>query len=174
MTSKSKLKGNTWERDICKLLSENLGGIFTRTPHSGAFIGGKNSFRKQTLSESSIRTYKGDIVPPSSFPFFNIEAKNYNDFQFHQLFSESKQLDSWIAQTLEPADEFDINLTVFKVSRKGSWIAFEEKLFSKFNMTANYLKYKNHYVTDFELFVKNNTEPLRQLGAKGYADTTIV
>jgi hypothetical protein len=167
MTSKSKIKGNAWEREICKVLSEHLGGIFTRTPHSGAFIGGKNSFRKQSLSESSIRTYKGDIVPPASFPFFNIEAKNYNDFQFHQLFSESKQLDAWIAQTLEPADEFDINLTIFKVSRRGSWIAFEEKLLSKFNLTTNYMKYKNHYVIDFESFIISNTEPLRLLGANG-------
>lgn len=174
MTSKSKLKGNTWERDICKILSENLGGIFTRTPHSGAFIGGKNSFRKQTLSEASIRTYKGDIVPPASFPFFNIEAKNYNDFQFHQLFFESKQLDSWIAQTLEPADEFDINFTVFKVSRKGSWIAFEEKLFPMFSMNTNYLKYKKHYVVDFESFIKANTEPLRKLGAYGHGHNTII
>lgn len=167
MASKQKIKGSTWERDISKFLGEQLGGIFSRTPHSGAAIGGKNAFKKTILSTNAVRTYKGDIVPPDRFPYFNIEAKNYNDLAFHQLIlGECPQVDKWIAQTLAPADANDINLTIFKITRKGAWIVFDADLKDRFEL-SNYILYKNHIICEFEPFVKQNVEEIRKLGADG-------
>ena len=92
--NKSKAKGNSWERDVANHLSTLYGETFIRVPHSGAYIGGKNQFRKQFLHEGQIRSFKGDIVPGQSFSRLNIECKNYGEFPFHQLFTgDCKQLD---------------------------------------------------------------------------------
>lgn len=168
MTSKQKIKGSTWERDISKLLGESLGGIFSRTPHSGAAIGGKNAYKKTILSTNAVRTYKGDIVPPDRFPYFNIEAKNYADMAFHQLIlNNCPQLDKWIEQTLAPADEHDINMTIFKITRKGAWLVIDSEFLPYFTL-ANYILYKNsHIIVEFEPFIKSNTETIRELGSYG-------
>ena len=174
MASKQKIKGSTWERDISKFLGEQLGGIFSRTPHSGAAIGGKNAFKKTILSTNAVRTYKGDIVPPDRFPYFNIEAKNYNDLAFHQLILGScPQVDKWIDQTKAPADDNDINLTIFKITRKGAWIIIEKELMDRFSESDNYIVYKNYVIYEFEKFVKQNIEPLRILGANGKVQESV-
>ena len=64
MSSKSKNKGKSWERDVCLFLSELYNDSFIRVPGSGAFIGGSNQFRKDTLSEEQIKLSRGDIIPP--------------------------------------------------------------------------------------------------------------
>ena len=67
MTSKSKIKGSSFERECAKFLSELYSASFHRNLNgSGAYIGGRNVFRKNTLSESQIRNSKGDITPPES------------------------------------------------------------------------------------------------------------
>ena len=55
MSSKSKTKGKSWERDVCLFLSELYNQSFIRVPGSGAFIGGTNQFRKETLSDEQIK-----------------------------------------------------------------------------------------------------------------------
>ena len=54
MSNKSKNKGKSWERDVCNFLSELYNQSFIRVPNSGAFVGGKNEFRKETLSTEQI------------------------------------------------------------------------------------------------------------------------
>ena len=39
--------------------------------------------------------------------FFNCECKFYKDFKFHQLFNESKVLDSWIDETIDTSNISD-------------------------------------------------------------------
>ena len=97
MTSKSKTKGKSWERDVCNFLSELYQGSFIRVPNSGAYVGGKNEYRKDTLSEEQIKLARGDIVPPQNYPYFLAECKNYADFPFHSLLAKSTiaQLDNW-------------------------------------------------------------------------------
>ena len=41
MTSKSKSKGKSWERDVCVFLSKLYNDSFIRVPNSGAYTGGK-------------------------------------------------------------------------------------------------------------------------------------
>ncbi len=54
MPSKSKNKGSSFERDIARQLSELFGESFIRVTNSGAYIGGKNTTRKDTLSQAHV------------------------------------------------------------------------------------------------------------------------
>ena len=72
MPSKSKNKGNTWERDVAGFLSKLYATSFIRVPGSGAYIGGANTHRKQFLHEGQIRSFKGDIVPGEGFTRKNL------------------------------------------------------------------------------------------------------
>lgn len=126
MSKKSKDKGKSWERDIATDLSLKYGESFIRVPHSGAYIGGKNQARKEFLHEGQIRSMKGDIIPPLDWKYFNCEAKNYADFPFHNLYnSDVKQLESWLEQLLDVADTNDLNILIFKITRKGKYIAVQ-------------------------------------------------
>ena len=125
MPSPSKNKGNTWERDVAKFLSELYGESFIRAPGSGAYVGGTYTHRKQFLHEGQIRSFKGDIIPGQSFPRLNIEAKSYKDFPFHQLFTGSVvHLENWLTQLMDSADTGDVNLLIMKFNRKGKFVAF--------------------------------------------------
>ena len=120
MPSKSKSKGSSWERAVALHLTELYGETFTRVPNSGAYIGGKNTHRKQTLHEGQIRAFKGDIIPGQSFPRFNCECKSYADFPFHQLFQgQVAILENWLDQLMDVADEGDYNILIMKFNRKG-------------------------------------------------------
>ena len=124
MPSPSKTKGNTFERAMADFLTQLYGEKFMRAPGSGAYIGGKNTHRKEFLHEGQIRTFKGDIIPGENFSRFNAECKSYQDFPFHQLFSGSVRiLDSWIQQCIDVADPGDFNIIFMKFNRKGIYIA---------------------------------------------------
>ena len=175
MTSKAKNKGNLWEREIAKFLGETLGGNFQRTPGSGAYIGGKNVLRKEFLSDGQQRAAKGDIIPPDDLPLLNIEAKNYASIAFHQIIDGScKQLDTWIDQTEEPADPNDFSMTIFKITRKGSWVAFKAAFLPSVDMTGlSYVVYRkakgtakacDYVVVTHEGFFKQNISAVRKLG----------
>ena len=125
MSSASKNKGSGFEREVAKFLSELYGESFIRAPGSGAYTGGKNSHRRQLLHEGQVRSFKGDIVPGESFRYFNAEAKFYADFSFHQLFTESKQLDGWIDQLMIAADPGDLNVLFMKFNRRGRYVAVQ-------------------------------------------------
>ena len=85
MPSKSKTKGSSFEREVAKELSDLYNESFVRTPSSGAYIGGSNVARKEVLSEGQIQSFRGDIIPPDDWKYFNVECKSYADFPFHQL-----------------------------------------------------------------------------------------
>ena len=129
MPSKSKAKGNAWELEVAKFLSVTYNESFLRIPSSGAFVGGKNNFRKSTIDASQLQGKKGDIHPPEAWKHWNIECKSYADFPFHQLWtSDVKILDSWIAQQHDVEDKGDLNLILIKISRKDKWVVYQEGL----------------------------------------------
>lgn len=178
----SKEKGKTWEREICKILGESLEGNFIRVPQSGAFIGGKNVVRKESMDAGQIKVSKGDIVPPDDMPYLNIEAKNYADLEFHHVIDgKSKTLDSWIDQTETPAEPGDISFTIFKITRKGSWIVFSESLKQNFDLSS-YVVYKRdvkgvektYIVTSFEKFLNDNKNQIKRLANEGFKEVTEV
>lgn len=169
MTSKAKAKGNSWELEIAKFLSSLYNESFIRAPGSGAYIGGQNTARKQFLDEGKIRSFKGDIIPGESFPKFNAEAKNYKELPFHQLIAgDCKQFDQWLDQLMDVADAGDLNLLMVKITRKGKFIAVEEKNFFVLKTPNNYVKYNNAklgtwYIMDFDAFWSLNADAVKQL-----------
>ena len=166
MASRSKQKGSAWERDICKILGDHLGGNFMRVPNSGAFIGGVNSKRKAVMSEGQVKLLKGDIITPDHLP--HIEAKNYGEFQFHQLWQDngSKLLNSWIDQVKTTVDPDDIWFVIMKITRRGSWIVFDQQYMNEFDIPS-YLVYtaegKKYVITDLANFVNRNSPKLLTL-----------
>jgi len=129
MPSKSKSKGNAWELEVAKFLTEIYTETFLRIPSSGAFVGGKNNFRKETLGEAQLQSKKGDIHPPASWKYWNLECKSYANFPFHQLwYTDVKILDTWIQQQKDVEDEGDLNLILIKISRKEKWVVFPDNL----------------------------------------------
>jgi len=162
MPSPQKTKGSGWERAIAAHLSELFGSVFLKTSGSGAYVGGTNASRKQSLDESKIRHFKGDIIPGEDLQLLNIEAKFYQDFPFHQLLTtECKTIDQWISQLLISADPGDINLLAMKFNRKGSFIAFSD---SRLTPGLNYIKYAHinskstWYICEYYAFWNNNRQ----------------
>ena len=155
MPSKSKTKGNSWELDVAKFLTETYKETFLRVPSSGAFVGGKNSHRKSTLDQGQLQSKKGDIHPPTTWTHLNIECKSYADFPFHQLWTtDVKILDSWIAQQREVEDEGDLNLILIKITRKDKWVVYPADL--KFTVDRS-LVYKGWIFTSWDDFWSQET-----------------
>ena len=170
MSSPQKVKGSGWERDVAKYLSALYDESFIRTQGSGAYIGGLNTVRKQTLDEDKIRSFKGDIIPGESFKKLNIECKFYKDFPFNLLYTnECKVIDNWLDQLLDPADAKDINILAMKFNRKGQYIVFESK-HSTLDPGTTYTKYKNTnkehgpwYIVEFNSFWQLNKDTVKKL-----------
>lgn len=167
MGQKSKTKGKSWERDVANHLSELYGQSFIRVPHSGAYIGGKNSARKEFLHEGQIRAMKGDIIPPQEWIHFNCECKNYADFPFHQLIQgECKQLEAWLDQLFDAADTGDLNILIIKITRKGKFIAVQKGLdWNTSKPHINYIspKFGNWHLFDYDSFFEENKETVSKL-----------
>jgi len=168
MTGKSKTKGNSAERELCNILKENFGGSFIRVPNSGAYIGGKNAYRREFLSEGQVRHAKGDIIPPGFMPKLVLESKFYADFPFHALMTEGKvpQLDKWIEQTLDCVEAGDLWFVCFKINRKGWYIVYPSELAEKV-VVGNHCSYsdgKNSFViTELTKFVSENKDIILEL-----------
>lgn len=168
MPSPSKAKGNSFERQTADFLTELYGEKFIRAPGSGAYVGGKNTHRKQLLHDGQIRNFKSDIVPGESFQKLNAECKSYKDFPFHQLFTGNvKILESWIDQCMTAADPGDFNIILMKFNRKGTYVAV--KLADNHNLQLIHcLEYasKNHgswAVMDHDTFWELNSRRVKEL-----------
>ena len=166
MPSKSKAKGNSWELDVAKFLSDTYGSTFLRVPSSGAFVGGKNTHRKSSLDAGQLASKKGDIHPPMGWKHFNLECKSYADFPFHQLwYADVKILDSWIAQQKDVEDKGDLNLILIKISRKGQWVVFPQNLGF---VADRSLQYKGWMFVEWDQFwsVTENVRLVKELSSK--------
>jgi hypothetical protein len=164
MTSPSKAKGSSFEREVAKYLSDLYQESFIRAPGSGAYIGGKNQSRKQYLDEGQIRSFKGDIVPGATFTKFNAECKNYGDFPFHLLFTgDCKVLESWIEQLMAVAEDGDMNIIFMKFNRKGRFVVVPA---DKTWVTDQFFHYTSNHrgdwiIINFEHFFKHNKDLLK-------------
>lgn len=171
MPSASKNKGSGFEREVAKFLTELYGETFIRVPGSGAYTGGSNSHRKQFLHEGQVRSFKGDIVPGESFRFFNAEAKFYADFQFHQLFTESRQLDGWIEQLMTASDPDDVNVLFMKFNRRGRYVAVQAKL--HWDSDCGYFVYRSPQHGDWMIYSFEKFFEINQHQFKTYCTHSI-
>lgn len=160
VASKSKAKGSSWERAICAKLITHFGDGFWRTISSGAFVGGKNAVRKQFMTEGHISATKGDISTPEHMPHLVIEAKNYADFLFHHLYTECKQLDTWIKQLEDCMDDGDYGILIFKITRKGEFVAVP---IGPAYFPTNHTIYGKYAIYEFSTFLENNKDLILQL-----------
>ena len=169
MSNKSKNKGKGWERDVCNFLSELYNDSFIRVPNSGAFVGGKNEYRKDTLSEEQIKLSRGDIIPPVKFPYFLAECKNYADFPFHSLFGKSSiaRLDNWIEQVEhDVTSENDLWLLFIKITRKGTYVLFDTSVYDPKESCIECRKtygsiYKNYWFAEMNQFFSVHKDNLK-------------
>ena len=173
--SKSKNKGKGFEREICNILSEIYQDSFERVPYSGAFVGGVNAARKSTLTENQIKAFKGDIIPPDAWNYFNCECKNYADFPFHQLLQNKPipLLEQWLEQTLDAHDKDDLDLLFMKFNRKGIYLAFPTELVDRFDVDRYVYYTSEQYGTwtitfwqDFQAH-EQNLKQLKNLSVHG-------
>jgi len=160
MPNKNKTKGKTWEREVAKYLSNCYNKSFTRVPDSGAYTGGQNSHRREFLSETQIRSRKGDIVPPDDWKHFNAECKSYAEFPFHAFLIEQRipLLEKWLEQTITSAEQGDYSIVFIKINRKGKFLAITP--YQDFTTSRHILYTDSHnnewLITGFEdFFLKN-------------------
>lgn len=157
--SKSKNKGKSGERELAKIFEGIFKGSFIRVPNSGAYIGGKNAFRVEVLSDGQIRNVKGDIIPPDFMPKLVLECKFYADFPFHSLMTEKTIpiLEAWIEQTTEVLDKDDIWFLAFKINRRGWFIVMDDHRAENYTI-KNHAKYGAYVITEMKEFLKNNKD----------------
>ena len=154
MTSKSKAKGSSWERDVCQTLSELYDDNFMRVPNSGAYTGGMNAHRKDVLTTEQIKLSRGDIVPPVLFCNFVAECKNYADFPFHQLIKKNRiaLLDTWIEQVELDSEDKDLWLLFIKITRKGTYLLYDT---NKLPSLKYGVKYKRFWFCEMQYFFQH-------------------
>ena len=126
MPSKSKTKGNKFERDIRDFFNETYNTEeFSRTPNSGAIMGRTNWGRNQGLSESVKRTLGSDIIVAEDFPFA-VECKHYGDKPNYAAIVKGPDsfLDHWLGEVVFDAINLEMHpLLFFKTNRKGTHFA---------------------------------------------------
>lgn len=164
MPAKGKSKGNTGELLIAKFLTETFGSKFMRVPNSGAYLGGSNAHRKQSLDAEQINYFKSDIIPPSHMKKLVIESKFYKTFPFEKLASNTRipQLEGWIKQCLATVDEHDLWFVVVRINHKGTWACFDQKWLPSLQM-GNHVRYFEYVWCDFQDLMKQNKEQISTL-----------
>ena len=153
MPNPNKQKGNRWEREVADHLSVIFGLSFQRIPNSGAFVGGKNSFRKDILSESQLLLSNGDIIVPDELKHISIECKSYRDFSFSSLFTTNKTLDGWIKQSKTSDRQWFL---VIKITHSGSFVVFDSSM--KWVKSGPYMKYKGSIICSMDTFFESNRD----------------
>ena len=161
-----KNKGATAERELCKKFTDIFGNKFIRSPGSGAYVGGKNRFRKQELGEGTVRTFVADIVPPEDMPKMVVESKHYADLPLHNVVKPVgvKLLDSWLEDLKKDCGEQELGILCFKLNNKGWYLAFPSNLKSNFAF-GNYIEYNGYTIVDFDTFFinENNVDKFKDL-----------
>jgi hypothetical protein len=162
MTNHAKAKGNSWERDLAKLLSKVFGYHFERNKNgSGAFVGGINAKRKEYLSDTQKLSFMADILPPDEMQKMCVEAKFYKDFPFHHFLinKEIPDVKSWIKQQLDVVEEQTFWFIAFKINHAGSYIIIPESLCKEFiddrlgNRSIYFHNDLRYIVADLETFI---------------------
>jgi hypothetical protein len=158
MANKNKNKGKSFERQICGILTQHFGLNFQRIPNSGAYVGGKNAFRYETLTEEQKLLADGDIIVPAELSHISMECKSYKDFSFSGLFmGKNALLDSWIKQSSETQKLKW--LLYFKINNKGMFVVYDITKFPADLHKENYHMYQNRYlIQSLDEFLSNNKE----------------
>ena len=159
MPSKSKTKGNSFERECCKYLIELTGLNFTRVPNSGAFLGGKNQVRVENMTDNQTLIFDGDIIVPDEFSDWSIECKFYKDIAWKKFFQPegAAQLNEWIEQAKVTSKPYWFLL--FKINNAGTYCVIDRELVKTFNFDlpeCHMIYRKDYVIMDMKEFFENN------------------
>ena len=158
--NRNKNKGKAYERKVANHLSDVFTLSFTRTPNSGAYVGGMNASRIEHLSESQVLLTEGDIIVPDEMRNLKIECKTRKSFAFHSLFTHNKELQEWIEQA--KSDE-KVWFLIFKINNRGEFICFDQRIFEMFKFN-NFMVYNDGYIiVPYKNFFETNKETLLDL-----------
>lgn len=152
MTSRQKAKGNSFERDCAKHLTEIFGENFARVPTSGAMTGGMNADVLSKLTHSQKLLLEGDLIPPDSLYKLKIECKSHKTISFSKMYTGNKMLDDWIEQA---RGRDKVWFLIFKINNKGKFVCFTRNVYKTCDelRDRNYLVYnKYYYVTSMDGF----------------------
>tara|TARA_R110001583_G_scaffold73623_6_gene204793 strand:- start:11415 stop:11936 length:522 start_codon:yes stop_codon:yes gene_type:complete len=108
----SRTKGNTFERQIAKLLNDRFNTTeFSRTPGSGAFA------TTHTLPDH-LKIY-GDLITPSKFKYCIECKKGYNKENLYSLYNYSSDLWGFIEQCEKDSEKcYKLPMVIFKQDRQ--------------------------------------------------------
>lgn len=97
---KSKNKGNVFEREIAKLLSQSTGVEFRRVPMSGAY---------STTTKTEMPMFNGDVYTEEKYyQYFVIECKFHKDpILLTDIFKPKSKLNEWINQSIRESGDKD-------------------------------------------------------------------
>lgn len=125
----SKKKGSNNENECRKILDARFTFTnFHRSPSSGAFTGGANFYRKEQLNDSQNLVFVGDVYCSREDFKFTIEHKAYAEASFWDLFNESSDLHSWMAQAQHDADSVKKSpMLIVKFNNKKRIVFLHEK-----------------------------------------------
>ena len=159
MPSKSKTKGNGFERDVCKYLINLTGLNFTRVPNSGAYVGKSNMVRAEHMTDAQIQIFDGDIITPDEFNEWALECKFYKSIGWKKLFQPEGEakLNGWIEQSKITSKPYW--LLIFKINNAGQYCVVSKATAIKFKFKKSdcFLTYRNDYlIMDMKSFFENN------------------
>tara|TARA_R110000796_G_scaffold134271_2_gene249984 strand:+ start:660 stop:1178 length:519 start_codon:yes stop_codon:yes gene_type:complete len=108
----SRTKGNTFERQVAKLLNDRFNTTeFSRSPGSGAFAS------THTLPDH-LKIY-GDLITPQKFKFCIECKKGYNNQNLYSLYNYSSEIWKFIAQSEKDSTKCGlIPMVIFKQDRQ--------------------------------------------------------
>lgn len=156
MTNANKSKGNSGERELCKIFSNKFGETFIRVPNSGAYIGGLNNKRAKTLSKNQKEIMSNDIIPPECFPNCALESKFYKDFSFNMLMNPKgyAQLDEWIDQVNDSGIDMEkaFPMICFKINNKGWHIVVWSNKIKTFDLKGMNYNVYTHKDCEYKIF----------------------
>lgn len=153
--SKSKNKGNSFERAVASDLTTIFELPFNRTFGSGAFLGGSNFHRRAGVSKSIQNASLGDIACPADNGWnFIIECKSYADLNFNGIIKGyCDKLSGWIGEVRYDAEDRANHMVCFKINRAGVYVVLpfvKEKASELMDKEVPYTLYP-YYVYDEEL-----------------------
>ena len=108
----SRTKGNTFERQIAKLLNDRFKTEeFSRSPGSGAFA------TTHTLPDH-LKIY-GDLITPNKFKFCIECKKGYNNQNLYSLYNYSSDIWKFVEQSEKDAGKCGLTpMVIFKQDRQ--------------------------------------------------------
>ncbi len=144
MSSYSKQKGKTYERDLAENLSNVFSLPFRRIPNSGAYIGGTNIIKAEELDSDQIVFYDGDLIVPKELSCFSFEAKFHKDIgKISSWFDGNSIIDDWIKQASNTKKKYW--LLCFKLNNIGEFVLWNINNLCDIITVGNILIYKNDF-----------------------------